>query len=107
MHNRGLIQDAVVLDAAGIQDDGKRTILGVSVALGEHEIHWRTFMERPLQKGLTGAGMITSDDHAGLRAARKAVFGGVPCWRRQFDIQRNALATNPREALKAKGTRDR
>jgi putative transposase len=102
----GLVQDAAVLVGAGIQEDGKRTILGVSVALGEHEIHWRTFMERLLQRGLTGVRMITRDDHAGLRAARKAVFGGVPWQRCQFHIQQNAPAYVPRDAMKADVTRD-
>jgi len=102
----GLVQDAAVLVAAGIQEDGKRTILGATVALGEHEIHWRTFMERLLQRGLTGVRMITSDDHAGLRAARKAVFGGVPWQRCQFHIQQNALAYVPRDAMKAEVTQD-
>ena len=102
----GIVEEAAVLVAAGIQEDGKRSILGVSVALGEHEIHWRTFMERLLQRGLTGVRMITSDDHAGLRAARKAVFGGVPWQRCQFHIQQNALAYVPRDAMKPEVTRD-
>ena len=63
-------------------------------------------MERLLQRGLTGVRMITSDDHAGLRAARKAVFGGVPWQRCQFHIQQNALAYVPRDAMKAEVTRD-
>lgn len=83
----GLVQDAAVLIAAGIQEDGKRTILGVTVAIGEHELHWRSFMEELLQRGLTGVRMISSDDHAGLRAARKAVFGGNPWQRCQFHLQ--------------------
>ena len=102
----GIVEDAAVLVAAGIQEDGKRSILGVTVVLGEHEIHWRTFMERLLQRGLTGVRMITSDDHAGLRAARKAVFGGVPWQRCQFHIQQNALAYVPRDAMKPEVTRD-
>ena len=63
-------------------------------------------MERLLQRGLTGVRMITSDDHAGLRAARKAVFGGVPWQRCQFHIQQNALAYVPRDAMKPEVTRD-
>ena len=82
------------------------TVLGVTVALGEHEIHWRAFMEQLVQRGLTGVRMITSDDHAGLRAARKAIFGGVPWQRCQFHIQQNALAYVPRDAMKPEVTRD-
>lgn len=106
MRHGGIVQDAAVLVAAVIQDDGKRTILGVSVALGEHEIHRRTFMERLLQRGLTGVRMIASENHAGLRAARKAVFGGVPWQRCQIYILQNALAYVPRDAMKPKVTQD-
>lgn len=64
-----------MLVAARIQRDGKRTILGVSVALREHEIHGCSFMKQLLQRGLTGGSMIPGDDHAALRGARKAIFG--------------------------------
>ena len=50
----GWLRDAAVQIAAGIQEDGKRTILGVTVAIGEQELHWRSFMEALLQRGLTG-----------------------------------------------------
>ena len=46
----GLVQGAAALAAAGIQEDGRWTILGVSVALGEHEIHWDTFRGADQQK---------------------------------------------------------
>ena len=106
VRHEGLVQDAAVLVAADIQEVGKRTILGVSVALGEHEIHWRTFMERLLQRALAGVRIITSDDHAGLKAARKAVFGGVSWKHCQFHIQLNALAYVPGDAMKPEVTRD-
>ena len=35
----GLVQDAAVLVAIGVGLDGKRDVLGVSVALSEHETH--------------------------------------------------------------------
>jgi transposase-like protein len=41
----GQIQDAAILMAAGIGKDGKRRVLGVSVALSEAEQHWRLFFE--------------------------------------------------------------
>lgn len=36
------------------------------------------------------AGQVASDDHAGLKAARKAMFAGVPWQRCQFHLQHNA-----------------
>lgn len=38
-----------------------------------------------------GVKMITSDDHAGLKAARTARFPGVKWQRCQFHLQQNAL----------------
>lgn len=94
-------QDSVVLDCAvlialGIGPDGKRTILGVSAALSEAEVHWRTFLTRLQKRGLHGVQLIVSDDHAGLGAARTAVFPAVPWQRCQFHLQQNAQAFVPR-----------
>lgn len=44
---------AAVLLAMGVREDGKRSILGVSAATSEAEVHWRTFIESLLMRGLT------------------------------------------------------
>ena len=97
----GQVRDVAVLKAVGVRKDGKRTVLGVSVALGEQEVHWRTFLQSLVQRGLRGVELIISDDHAGLRAARQAVFGGIPWQRCQFHLQQNAQAYVPRKAMQA------
>jgi putative transposase len=102
----GQVRDAAVLLAMGVQADGKRTILGVSVALSEQEVHWRTFLHSLVARGLTGVQLIVSDAHEGLQAARKAVFGGVPWQRCQFHLQQNASAYVPRQELKAEVAAD-
>jgi len=95
----GQVRDAAILMASGIDWKGKRHLLGVSVSLGEHEIHWRIFLEGLVARGLRGVQLITSDDHQGLKAARLAVFGGVPWQRCQFHLQQNASAYVPRRAM--------
>jgi transposase-like protein len=50
----------------------------VSVSLGEHEIHWRIFPQSLVARGLCGVQLNISDAHEGLKAARQAIFGGVP-----------------------------
>ena len=102
----GQVRDAAVLLAMGVQADGKRTLLGVSVALSEQEVHWRQFLQSLVTRGLTGVQLITSDAHEGLQAARKAVFGGVPWQRCQFHLQQNAQAYVPRQELKAEVAAD-
>ena len=95
----GQVRNLAVLAAVGINHQGKREILGVSVSLSEHEIHWRTLLESLKQRGLGGVQLVTSDDHAGLRAARLAVFGGIPWQRCQFHLQQNAQAFVPHKDM--------
>jgi transposase-like protein len=92
----GQLRDCAVLIALGVHPDGKRRILGVSVALSEAEVHWRSFLQSLVQRGLDGVRFITSDDHVGLKAARAAVFHSVPWQRCQFHLQQNAQAYVPR-----------
>jgi len=96
----GQVRDAAVLIASGVDATGKRAVLGVSVALSEQELHWRTFLQSLVERGLRGVQLITSDAHAGLKAARLAVFGGVPWQRCQFHLQQNAQAYVPRQEMK-------
>ena len=102
----GYIQDVGVLIAVGIDWSGHRKVLGVTIALGEQELHWRTFMESLVQRGIRGVKLIISDDHAGLKAARKAMFGGVPSQRCQFHLQQNAQSYVPKKAMQAEEAED-
>lgn len=97
----GQVRDAAVLIATGVNRDGKRQVLGVSVSLSEQEVHWRSFLQSLVARGLSGVQLIISDAHAGLKQARQAVFGGVPWQRCQFHLQQNAQAFVPRHEMKA------
>jgi putative transposase len=97
----GQVRNSAVLLAVGVNEDGKREVLGVSVSLGEHEVHWRSFLQSLVSRGLSGVELIISDDHSGLGSARKAVFGGVPWQRCQCHLQRNAQAYVPRKDMKS------
>ena len=92
----GQVIDCAVLVALGVTVTGHRRVLGVSVALSEAEVHWRDFLDSLNKRGLSGVNYIVSDDHAGLRAARKAVFPSVPWQRCQFHLQQNAQKYVPR-----------
>ena len=102
----GQIRDAAILIAVGVDLDGKRQILGVSVSLSEHEVHWRTFLQSLVARGLNSVQLITSDDHAGLKAARIAVFGGIPWQRCQFHLQQNAGAYITRQEMRREVAED-
>jgi len=98
----GRVIDCAVLIALGIGPDGQRQILGASVALSEAEVHWRDFLTSLQKRGLCGLQLLVSDDHAGLAAARRAVFPAVPWQRCQFHLQQNTKAYVPRLDLRAK-----
>jgi len=96
----GQVRDVAVLVATGITPEGERQILGVSVSLSEHETHWKAFLKALKDRGLHGMQLIISDDHEGLGAARRAVFGSVPWQRCQFHLQQNAGAYLPKQSMR-------
>jgi len=97
----GAVVDVALLVAVGVQANGKRSILGVSVSLSEAEVHWRTFLASLVDRGLHGMKLIVSDDHAGLGQARQALLPSVPWQRCQCHLQRNAQAYVPKVAMRA------
>ncbi len=92
----GQIVDCAVLVAVGVTATGHRRVLGVSVALSEAEVHWRQLLCDLIRRGLRGVKLIVSDDHAGLKAARRVTLPSVPWQRCQFHLQQNAHAYVPR-----------
>lgn len=86
----GQVLDGAILIAVGVDEEGKRDVLGISVKLSEAEAHWRDFLKSLQSRGLHGVTLITSDAHVGLKAARKAVFPSIPWQRCQFHLQQNA-----------------
>lgn len=97
----GSVVDCAVLMAIGVRDDGKRSVLGVSVSLSEAEVHWRGFLSSLQKRGMHGVRSVTSDDHKGIREALKARLTGVTWQRCQFHLQQNAGAYVPKVAMRA------
>ena len=87
----GSVVSCAVLSAIGIDAQGRRSVLGVSVSLSEAEIHWREFLGSLQARGLHGVQLIVSDSHAGLKAACAARFSGVLWQRCQFHLMQNVL----------------
>ena len=98
-HN-GTVIDQSVFIAYGVNAFGRREIVGVSVSLSEAEVHWREFLKSLQQRGLSGLELITSDDHAGLRAALRSVFPSVKWQRCQFHLSQNAQQYVPKKSLR-------
>ena len=58
------------------------------------------------KRGLSGLQSITSDDHPGLKAARTALWPGVPWQRCQFHLQQNAQAYVPKAEMRLEVAQD-
>jgi transposase-like protein len=100
VRHAGAVVSCAVLLAVGVNPKGKREILGLSVSLSEAETHWRDFLASLQDRGLHGVRHVTSDDHAGLKAALRARLPGVPWQRCQFHLQQNAMQYVPKVAMR-------
>ena len=96
----GAVRDLAVLTAIGVNKEGCREILAISCNLSEAEVHWRTFLEDLLARGLNGVQLIISDDHAGLKKARQAVLPAVPWQRCLFHMAQNAMHYAPSQSMR-------
>src|SRR5512132_3036104 len=95
LRDGGVVRDAALFSAIGIGADGRRRVLGVSCDPSEAEIHWRAFLDSLIDRGMRGVRFVVSDDHAGLKAARRAVLPGAIWQRCQFHLARRTPFTTP------------
>ena len=100
VRSSGSVVSCAVLTAVGIDPDGRRSILGVSVSLSEAETHWREFIKSLQDRGLTGVKYVVSDDHEGVKAALNARMTGAMWQRCQCHLQRNAMAYIPKVSMR-------
>ena len=84
----GRVVSQGVLIVAGVRADGRRELLAVEVADTESEATYQELFRRLKGRGLRGVGMVTSDDHAGLRAAIARHFQGASWQRCQVHFAR-------------------
>jgi transposase-like protein len=87
----GQIMSHGVLIVSGVRADGKRAVLAVDVADTESAATYMAVFRDLRARGLSGVRLVTSDDHAGLRAAIDRYFQGAVWQRCQVHYQRNLL----------------
>lgn len=89
-----------VLVAIGVNQDGRREVLGIEIAEGEMESCWVSFLEKLVKRGLVGVELTISDAHTGLKAGVRRVLNGVSWQRCRVHFMRNAATRLSKEAQK-------
>lgn len=85
------IVSVAVIVAVGVNSDGRREVLGMTVGHSEAEPFWVEFLRSLTRRGLRGVKLVTSDAHEGLKAAIAKILGAA--WQRcRVHFMRNALA---------------
>ena len=87
----GRIVSVAAIVAVGVNQDGRREVLGVAVQPSEAEAFWSEFLRDLADRGLRGVKLIIADEHRGLKAAARKVMG-TTVQRCRVHFMRNALA---------------
>jgi len=87
----GRVVSQGVLVASAIRGDGRREIVAVDVADTESEATYQALFRDLKARGLSGVRLVTSDDHAGRKAAIARHFQGAGWQRCQVHYARNLL----------------
>ena len=87
----GRIVSVAVIIAVGVNDDGRREVLGLAIGASEAETFWTDFLRKLARRGLRGVKLVVSDAHEGLKAAIAKVLNAT--WQRcRVHFMRNVLA---------------
>jgi transposase-like protein len=100
LRESGMVSDTALFSGIGIGGEGRRPVLGVCCDLSEAEIHRRAFLDSLIARGMRGVRFVVGDDHAGLRAARRAILPGAVWQRCQFHLAQNAIHHAPNAAIR-------
>ena len=96
VRENGRVRSKGLLSAIGVREDGKREILGFSVADSESETSWSEFFSALKKRGLTGVDLVVSDNHGGLVNAVAKHFHNASWQRCQTHFSRNVLDKTPK-----------
>jgi transposase-like protein len=87
----GRIVSVAVTIAVGVNNDGRREVLGMDIGPSEAETFWTEFLRKLTRRGLRGVKLVISDAHEGLKAAITRVLSAT--WQRcRVHFMRNLLA---------------
>jgi transposase-like protein len=91
VRRNGRIVSVAVIIAVGVNSDGRREVLGMTIGASEAETFWTDFLRSLARRGLRGVKLVISDAHEGLKAAVSKILAAT--WQRcRVHFMRNALA---------------
>lgn len=88
----GKIRSQAVLIVAGINDEGRREILSLSIGDSESADSWGEVFSSLKARGVRGVEIVISDAHAGIQAALAKHFQGAGWQRCKVHLMRELLA---------------
>jgi transposase-like protein len=94
----GRIVNVACLVAVGVNDDGRREILGLDVVTVEDGAGWLAFLRGLRARGLKDVKLVVSDAHPGLKDAIASVLRGASWQRCRTHFIRNLLTRVPKAA---------
>jgi len=97
VRENGVVRSRAVQVAIGINQEGRRRVIGVELANRESHTSWREFLLKLKERGLRGVQVVVSDDHAGLRRSVGEVLSEAAWQRCYVHFLRNALDYLPRK----------
>ena len=88
----GRVVNQALVVAIGVNETGKREVLGFEMGPSEDAAFWTAFLRSLVERGLTGVRLVTSDAHLGLQEAIRTVLPGTTWQRCKVHLIRNVLA---------------
>lgn len=89
------VEEVSILVAYGVNHDGNRHLLAVTLGSQESETSWTELLEGLVERGLSGVQLVISDAHAGLAKAVRRQFPEVTHQRCTVHLTRNVLDKTP------------
>lgn len=100
IREEGRVRSRSAMIAIGINTEGYREVLGLTLGDSESEASWSEFFSWLKSRNLRGVDLIVSDDHKGLVKAVRQNFQGVSWQRCQTHFMRNILDAAPKSVEK-------
>ncbi len=99
VRENGRVVSQALIIAIGVNEDGQREVLGLTVGPSESEETWKAFLRDLVSRGLHGVRLAISDAHLGLKKAIQGVLAGASWQRCRVHFLRNVAGKVTKSAL--------